>query len=327
MIFSWNDIDQIKFEKILKALGKTILESDEINDFFFEGANLKDNHSLLKKAKLLKKEDYLKDEYALKVQPKEIKKGNLFLHYKNYFPYEGFIYDEISVNTKNYQESTPLGYFDCDFPFLALEENDETWMSIIPHEINTMKEAIKEATGTVLTLGLGLGYFTFHALRKKEVKKVIVSEREKKIISLFKENLLPFFDNKEKLEIIEGDAFSFLNTCPKVDYIFADLWHQPEDGLPLYLLLNKFEERVPAKWVYWIENSMLALLRRSLIILVDEERHGSTDINYQKEANLGDKIINRLHFLLKEEKINSIGDLHRFLSISYLKGIAKKLVL
>ena len=45
-------------------------------------------------------------------------------------------------NDELYQEHTPFGFFDSKFPYLALLKDDEIWMSVIPHEINTMKKPV-----------------------------------------------------------------------------------------------------------------------------------------------------------------------------------------
>ena len=95
-------------------------------------------------------------------------------------------------------------------------------------------------------------------------------ERDKNIISLFKEFILPQFDHPEKIEIVEADAFEYLEKNDpesNFDFMFADLWHDSSDGLGLYIKLKKLEkmqtreERSSLVRRYWIETSILSRLR------------------------------------------------------------------
>ena len=128
-----------------------------------------------------------------------------------------------------------------------------------------MKEPIARASGNVLTLGLGLGYFAFHASQKETVTSVTVIEREHDVIELFQKLILPQFPHKEKIRIIRADAFDYMQTeLPKAsyDFIFADLWHDASDGLELYLKLKQMESNAHGTPTdYWIEPSLLSCLR------------------------------------------------------------------
>ncbi len=315
-----------EWAKILRSFDITIEESDFWNAVLFGEVP---QNEWLAKAKRLSVSGYIDDPYMNNVLPSISEIGNISLRYENYRKKEGFVYDEITYDPVTYEEKTPFGYFDEEFRYLALKKGDATWMSVIPHEINTMKEPIEEARGKVLTLGLGIGYYVYNVLMKKNVEEVTVVEYDKDVIEVFKKRLLPFFPNKEKLRIIEGDAFEYLSHAKPFDYCFADLWHMPEDGLPMYLKLRKYEDTYPnASFSYWIEKSMLALMRRSLIVLFDEEMSQETkDEDYTESETLGDKLINALHFLLKDAEIKSIADLRGFLDIDGLRELAKKLVI
>ena len=59
-------------------------------------------------------------------------------------------------------------------------------MLITPNEIETMKKSISEATGNVLTYGLGLGYYAYMVSMKENVESVTIVEKDKEIIDLFK---------------------------------------------------------------------------------------------------------------------------------------------
>ncbi len=276
----------------------------------------------------LNPKEYSENPYFVSVRPKAKKDGSFRLDYLKKPSHIGFVYDEMIVKGKYYKETTPFGYFDKPFESLALLEKERIWMSVTPHEINTMKEPIKKAKGKVITLGLGLGYFAYMVHLKEEVTKVTVIEKDKRVITLFKENILPFFPHKEKIEIVEADAIEYMKDAAAFDYLFADLWHFAIDGLPLYLKLNKFEEKYPSsKFDYWIEPSMLILIRKALIILVEEELHHTSDDDYKDAATVSDEVVNALHFLLKEKEIKSIDDLLEISKEENLKSLAKTLYL
>ena len=207
---------------------------------------------------------YENDAYAKTVRFPNITHGKWELCQHFYAPYEPFVRTH-PVVTSELREIPQLGYFDVEFPFPAILENGIEWMTITPNEVETMRESIAKCRGRVLTLGLGLGYFAFHASQKKEVECVVVVERSRDVIEIFKTYLLPQFPNANKIEIVEADAFEYMREkMPrgKFDYVFADLWHDASDGLEMYRKLKKYEILAPkTEFDYWIEPSLLSLLR------------------------------------------------------------------
>jgi hypothetical protein len=207
---------------------------------------------------------------------------------------------------------------------LAIEQNGSTWMSVTPHEINTMADSLKEVHGKAITFGLGMGYYAFMAAEKKDVSSITVIEKDPTVIALFKTHLLPFFPHPEKIRLIEEDAFHYARSMGKehYDYSFVDLWHLPEDGLSLYLRMRQLEKYSPdTAWVYWVEISLLSLLRRAVLVLLEEEIAGSEDEDYDYAATTSDLIINQLHKLLKKKEIKTFLDVHDLLSDASLKAL------
>ncbi len=325
MKINLNEKEISQYGYYLDTLENTIDEADYFNEILTNGYQVKKSIEPFR-IDLLNEKDYLSNPYYKTVKPSKKRIGNISLTYDKYLPKQGFVYDEIQVSEPFFQERTPFGYFKNEFPYLALKEGETTWMSVTPHEINTMKENISQAKGHVITLGLGLGYYSFMVSNKPEVKKVTIVEMNQKIIDIFKGEILPFFPHKEKIEIVKADAFSYLSKQIDGDYLFADLWHMPEDGLPMYAKLINLEEKNPQmKFTYWIENSMLSLLRRAIIILIDEEMNGADDDDYNEEETFSDHLINQTHFALKEKEINSLKDIDELLSPESLKSIVKKI--
>lgn len=208
---------------------------------------------------------YRRDAYFQTVQLPTRAKGRWETLTATYAAYEPFVWNDPLV-LPDLREIPQIGYFAEDFHFPAIHQDGVEWMSVKPNEVETMKAPIRAARGRVLTLGLGLGYYAFHAAQKPEVESVTVIERDAEAISLFREWILPQFPHGEKIHIVHADAFDYLEQqapSQRFDTVFADLWHDPSDGLELYLRLKKLEKNLPGAQIdYWIETTLLSALRR-----------------------------------------------------------------
>lgn len=218
---------------------------------------------------------YENDAYAKTVKFPNVTHGKWELCQHSYAPYEPFVRTHPIV-TRELCEIPQIGYFDVEFPFPAILENGIEWMTITPNEVETMREPIAKSCGKVLTLGLGLGYFAFHASQKAEVESVTVVEHSQDVIDIFNTYLLPQFPNKDKIKIVQADAFIYMEEkIPRegFDYVFADLWHDPSDGLEMYRKLKKYEVLSPhTQFDYWIEPSLLSLLRHIIYRRITDEK-------------------------------------------------------
>lgn len=197
-------------------------------------------------------------------------------------------------------------------------------MSITPHEIYTMKDDINKVSGNVLVLGLGLGYFLYMISLKEDVKKITVIEKDKNIINIFKSLLFSKF-NQEKIEIIEADAIDYLNENKKqYDYVYCDLYHNQFDALPLYIKIKNVEKQYEkTTFLYWIETSIIALIRRCVLSLLEEQYDNLKEDNYLKSENDIDKLINALYFRTKNIQINNEIQLKEFLSKENILNLIK----
>lgn len=194
-----------------------------------------------------------------------------FTHY-SYRPYEAFICNDIDID-KNLREVPQIGFFRERFAYPAVEQDGREWMAVKPSEIETMRAPIEEATGRVVTFGLGLGYFAYMVSEKPDVTSLDIVERSEEAIALFERHILPQFPNKEKIRIIRSDAFGFLNENMwqdarrgRYDYAFIDLWHDTADGLEMYLKAKRIENKLhtaglQTKFAYWVEKSLLSAYR------------------------------------------------------------------
>ena len=234
-------------------------------------------------------------------------------------PYQTFAYDEISV-TNDYKEYSAIGYFKKPFSYLALCEGNNIWMSLNPNEIETMKPFIDKGQGNVLALGLGMGYVPFMMSLNDDVKHITIIEKDQNIINLFNNLLFPHFINKNKITIIKDDAIKYVGKNNKYDYIFADLWHTPEDGLDLFIQLKRINKDIDC----WLETSLIAMLRRCMITLIEESLEGLSDSDYQKAKTSTDRVINSYYQKTKNLVINNEDDLLNLLSDKLLLDLIIK---
>ncbi|WP_410771548.1 hypothetical protein [Fontibacillus sp. BL9] len=211
----------------------------------------------------LEANEYYDNPYYKNIKIPTIKIGNAELKYENYKPFEGFVCDDI-VQTQEGRQIPQIGFFETEFRFPAILENGRIWMTITPNEIETMKEAVDQAFGNVLTFGLGLGYYAYMASEKDEVESVTVVELNEDVINLFSRYILPQFKNAHKIKIIQADAFEYARTQmpkEKCDFVFTDLWHDVSDGIDMYLKMKEVEKHHLDKvFSYWIEKSILCYL-------------------------------------------------------------------
>lgn len=310
------------FEQDLR--GYTIKSEDDYLKTFMDvmgfDSSLEDDVKIAKKyiGENLKKLDdsiFTKNPYYKAVKPALKKMGDYELKLDHFYPFQGFAYNDIIVDEKDsYVEKYPIGYFPHKVDMLALSYKKDIWMNISPNEINTMQPSIDEAYGNVLVFGLGLGYYAFMVSLKKDVKSVTIIEKDANIIKIFKDNLYKFFPNKDKIQIIQDDAYNYINNGKKYDYCFIDLWHNPEDGLPMYLKFKKLE-KANTKYSYWLETGIKAMYRRCALIVIEEVLNGSTDENYKKAKNDIDKIINQIYFDNKDTVITSYQDIEKLINL------------
>ena len=328
---SKKDID--KFNTIYKEESKSyfyaFLNKVDVdkNDEYFIHIN---NEYGLENFACLDENEYYDDPYYKNIKSLTIKEKDWLLTMLHYNPYQAFVYDEIKVETPYFKEIVPLGYFKNKFNYLAIIQDEKIWMSVIPHEINTMKKPIEKAYGDVLVIGLGLGYYSYMISLKDDVDKITIIEKDHKAIKLFKEKILPSFEYKNKIKIINDDAFEFLkNNSHEYDFAFVDIYHNVSDGLSLYLMSKYYENKYEnTHFEYWIETSLLSMLRRMMLTVFEEQYlEHFTEKDYKVARNNDDKIINRIYFYTKDYQINNIEDFKKLLSEEYLKDMAKKLYL
>ena len=325
--FNWMPTTDVSYfesfvgEELIKEL---LLDLDGLSEDDIEEEFL--NTYLIPAVKEVKKEDFENNLYVKTIKIPNAKKGKYVLGNLNYHPYELFPLDDVKVDEKSFMELSQIGYFKESFSYPYLGTSDSVWMSLNPNEIMTMDKHIKKAKGNVLVLGLGMGYFAFMVANKKEVNNVIVVEKDQNIIDLFMEHIYPSFLNKDKIRIVKEDAFKYLDNKEnnkKFDMVFIDLWHSVEDGINIFLRLKEVEGRINKPFMYWIDTSLYAMVRRSIVtILIEhlENEHPRYDIARDEI----DKAINNIYKKIKDLDIDSEEQIHELLSDKSIDELLKK---
>ena len=202
---------------------------------------------------------YEADPYYANIRIPPAREGRWSFQRQRYRPYEAFVCGDLQ-SLPDGRVLPQIGFFDREFAYPAVLEDGREWMLITPNEIETMRPAVRAARGRVLAYGLGLGYFAYMAARKEDVTSVTVVERDAGVLELFRRHVLPQFPRADKLSLVEADAFSYAGAHMgdgRYDVVFTDLWHDPSDGVELYLRMRAMERLSPgSRFVYWIEDTL-----------------------------------------------------------------------
>lgn len=268
---------------------------------------------------------YINNPYLKNIKFNKNTMKNIKIEYDEYLPFEGFPSDDLVVDEDNYfQEKYQLGYFKEKFAFQAITHDQIIWMSIIPNEIETMKDAISIVKGKVLVYGLGLGYFPYMISLKEDVKEIVIVEKDLNIIKIFKDNILPQFKYQNKIKIINQDAFTFeKNSHDHFDYAFVDLYHGDYDGIEIYVKFKQLELR-SNNYLYWLEKTLINVIRRNLITILYGE-YLKEDCNYTIAKNFNDKLINALYKLIENKTFSSYQEIHDLLREESILKLIKQI--
>ncbi len=210
---------------------------------------------------------FREDAYYKTILPERRRLGRWELCMQELSPCEAFVRDDFRVLPDG-RMLPSIGFFMEPFPYPAVLEGGREWMTLMPNETVTILPAVAAAHGRVVTFGLGLGYFAYHAAARPEVESVTVVELSRDAVTLFTENILPLIPHREKIRVVTADAFAYLDHTMKdgdFDFAFADIWHDAGDGLPLYRRFKEREGRFPTtEFTYWLEDTLLCYERPEL---------------------------------------------------------------
>jgi hypothetical protein len=261
---------------------------------------------LKRSVRLLDKRMFADDPYYSLIKFPEVSEGRWSFARQSYAPFELIPYDDIEV-LDDFTEIPKVGFFDEEFIYPTVLQDDNEWMMVTPEETGTIRSAIEAASGDVVTFGLGLGYYPFMVSLKRDVRSVTVIELDDTVAELFQKHLLPQFPNKEKIHIVVSDGFVYARDImpgKHFDHAFVDMWHDASDGLPMYIRMKKLESYNPdSKFEYWIERSILSRLRWFVFDSLTED--GAGDIVLPKDMPFLSP--ERLSYCLKEPFLRDLA--------------------
>jgi hypothetical protein len=109
---------------------------------------------------------------------------------------------------------------------VSLDHGSDTWMSLMPVEIESQQIGVGCAAGHVAVFGLGMGWSAAASALRPETLSVTIVERDPELIALHE--ALDLFGRLpdragRKVRIVEGDAFDWRPDAP-VDLLMADIW-------------------------------------------------------------------------------------------------------
>ena len=260
--------------------GFDIVDSKEDKKFFRE--------RFVRMCHIQKKSEFENDFYYKNIKFPTVIKESWQFKTQIFKPYEAFLATESLIDEQG-RLFPQIGFFEEEFPYPAVLQNGREWMTVTPHEIRTTLPAVKKSFGNVLTYGLGLGYFPYMSHLKDDVKSVTIVEKDENVIELFTKYILPQFPQKEKIKIICADAFQFAENETKkffYDFIFADTWHDPSDGIEMYEKFKECEKYSPkSQYMYWIENTL------KYYMSLDKESNEDTSPILKENSSLSIKFI------------------------------------
>lgn len=133
---------------------------------------------------------------------------------------------------RRWPDDIPLrGYWSPARPVsgvVSLDRGHDTWMSLMPVEIESQQIGVECAAGQVVIFGLGMGWSAAASALRPEVTEVTVVELDGELIALHAAldlfGRLPY-EAGRKVRIVEGNAFDWRPAGP-VDLLMPDIWLQ-----------------------------------------------------------------------------------------------------
>lgn len=202
------------------------------------------------------------DEYMKCIRKKKMKYGAFQMEWLEFKPYELMFIDDVQTEQDGVLRIS-VGCFRESVSYPMLFENGVEWMSVVPSEINTMRPCLEKMHGKILVLGLGMGYFVYHASQKQDVKNICAIEISKDLIEWFQSEVMNEFEQKEKIQLIHMDALQALETLDlnEFDCVFADIWHNGLDGAKWVKQFEPVLKKYPhITWVNWLNSSIESIL-------------------------------------------------------------------
>lgn len=226
---------------------------------------------------LFYKEDFERDLYISKIKINDSSFGDCRFTSGHLDAYELTEYD---IDQYNYSKELVLPRL-CflnnrfDYPVITkkTDSGEKLIRAVTPFTICSIEDYITKSLGDVLVLGCGLGYYTYQISMKKTVKSVTIVEKDKNIIDLFENAILPQFKNAKKINIINADPFDYINKLEDAKYrhCFVDIWDDDNDIESYFKMKALCKRFKKTKFFFYLEENFLIRIREQVFAEVMKE--------------------------------------------------------
>ncbi|MBQ7264583.1 MAG: hypothetical protein IJS61_00640 [Firmicutes bacterium] len=162
-------------------------------------------------------EEFTQDPF-LKKSFSEYKKGKYTITTDKIHPYQICVYSEPKRDGKTGIIIPRLCTVEDEFSYPVLLRDDNVISTVNPSVHFTVKRHVEAAKGRVLVLGCKLGYYPYLASLKDEVESITIVEENKDLAELFKEAILPTFEQKEKINVETAEPTLYLKGVKDGEY-------------------------------------------------------------------------------------------------------------
>lgn len=225
-------------------------------------------------------------------------------------------------------EVQPVAYFNGAFRYPVIMKDGKTLFSMNGQTFLDYDVLIRPVSKDVLICGLKAGYLAYMFQRKQSVTSITVVEHDAEVIRLFKEQILPQFENPDKIHIIQDDAYDYLQSHEKdYNWIINDLYQNFHDNIDALISMKAIENAYPhTRFLYWEEGNMLDHIRAAL--LADMAASLAKDYEKALEQIVTDEkskeFILLIHQLFEDYRIDKVKDYTDLYDDKKLQKIVKE---
>ena len=276
--------------------------------------------------------DYIKENVFYKeIDFRNLKDDNFSLKFDYFNDFEFFKYGHPLLSSKYNFFIPHIGYFEekCKYPVIINKNTEKIYKPITPYKIYEAQPAIDEAFGNVLVIGCNMGYFSYIISNKINVNKITIVEPDKTLFTFFKEKILPQFNNKRKIKLINSDIFSYLEKVEdgEFNYCYIDILDDKSDSNTFFKIENAINKFKKTKVDCYFENEFLLKVTNNVFVEILDaylQRKNIANENYTDLPRLVWQSQSPIRNLLKNEEIQSAEDINYFLDPFTIKYLIRK---
>lgn len=281
------------------------------------------------KSRIFSKKDFSSNPYLKNIKFDNASEGRFELTKRIIEPFELMFYDVPFYLYDTNVLLPSVGCFKDRFSYPCLLDNKREWMALTPYEISTMQPHIDKAKGDLLVLGCGIGYYAYMTSLKEDVTSVTIIEKGKDVAELFRKYVLPQFEFKSKIKLIEDDAFSYIDNLPDGKYhmCFADIYDGMGNFDVYYRLRDSVRRFKKMKTSYWNEENFLSYSVGFAFLEIMEafaKNKRNANTMYPNIPERERRLKSYIARLLKEEEILKSEDVEYYLNPKNLLRLMNK---